>query len=75
MFDGQLQEFKDSADRKEYQLQLVEKRLKEYEYFLQEIAVYDDFVRSKLEELNINVEENVNPDMKISNVVFQNKKL
>ena len=75
MFDGQLQEFKDSADRKEYQLQLVEKRLKEYEYFLQEIAVYDDFVRSKLEELKINVEENVNPDMKISNVVFQNKKL
>ena len=53
MLEGQMQDLKDQVERKEYQLQLAEKRVKEYEYLLQEIAVYDDYVKSKLEELNI----------------------
>jgi hypothetical protein len=38
--------------------------------------VYDDYVKSKLEELNIQDGSVATPsDLKISNVVFQNKKL
>ena len=53
---------------------MAEKRIKEYEYLLQEIAIYDDYVKSKLEEMNIHVKDN-DTEMKISNVVFHNKKL
>lgn len=56
-------------------MQYAEKRIKEYEFLLQEIAVYDDYVRSKLEELNICANENETQELKISNVVFENKKL
>ena len=71
-----MQDLKDQVERKEYQLQLAEKRVKEYEYLLQEIAVYDDYVKSKLEELNIqDGSVATTQDLKISNVVFQNKKL
>ena len=42
---------------------------------MQEIAVYDDYVKSKLDELNICTSENAKPELKISNVVFENKKL
>jgi hypothetical protein len=59
------------VERKEYSLQLVEKRVKEYEYLLQEIAVYDDYVKSKLEELNIqDANSQGQQELKISNVVF-----
>lgn len=51
--EGQMIEMKDTLERKEYQLQVAEKRIKEYEFLLNEIAVYDDYVKSKLEELNI----------------------
>ena len=51
--EGVLRELKDSCERKEYSLQVAEKRIKEYEFILQEIATYDDYVASKLEELNI----------------------
>ncbi len=66
---------RDSQERKEYQLQIAEKRIKEYEFLLQEIALYDDYVRSKLEELSIQSQSDNNQELKISNVVFQNKKL
>ncbi len=49
---------------------MVEKRVKEYEFLLQEIAVYDDYVKSKLEELNIQDQSSNNQELKISNVVF-----
>eukprot|EP00347_Sterkiella_histriomuscorum_P014655 403360054 len=75
MHEGQIQELKDTIERKEYSLQVVEKRVKEYEFLLQEIAVYDDYVKSKLEELNIQDQSSNNQELKISNVVFQNKKL
>ena len=52
--EGQINDLKESIERKEYSLQLTEKRLKEYEFLLQEIGMYDDYVKSKLEELNIN---------------------
>jgi hypothetical protein len=32
---------------------MAEKRIKEYEFLLQEIAVYDDYVKQKMEEMNI----------------------
>ena len=78
MQDGQIKDLKDCIERKEYSLQVSEKRIKEYEYLLQEIAVYDDYVKSKLEELNIiTPNDNIPAEggMKISNVVFENKKL
>jgi hypothetical protein len=55
---------------------MAEKRIKEYEFLLQEIALYDDYVKSKLEEMNIQCDADPHGDgVKISNVVFQNKKL
>lgn len=54
---------------------MAEKRIKEYEFLLQEIALYDDYVKSKLDEMNIHCDGDTNGEVKISNVVFQNKKL
>lgn len=62
---------KDSIERKEYSLQVAEKKMKEYEYLLQEIALYDDYVKGRLEDFNIEVPDSdeARGDIKISNVV------
>ena len=56
---------------------MAEKRVKEFEYLMQEIALYDDYVKSKLEDLNIQEPEHNNnqPNLKITNVVHENKVL
>jgi hypothetical protein len=62
---------KDSIERKEYSLQVAEKKMKEYEYLLQEIALYDDYVKGRLEDFNIQVPDSdeTRGEIKISNVV------
>lgn len=72
---GTINELKDVIEKKEYALQNAEKKHQEYEYLLQEIALYDDYVKSKLEEINFFVNEGQPKEIKISNVVFENKKL
>ena len=41
----------EQLEKKEYARQLLEVRNKDLELFLSEIAVYDDYVRSRLEEM------------------------
>lgn len=58
-------------------MQSNEKKLKEYESLLIEISHYDDYIKSKLEELNIlfldKMKSTNSGDMRITNVVHENK--
>ena len=61
-------------ERKEYNLQNVEKRMHEYEFLLKEIAEYDSYVKMQLNELNVVIMDD-NQGIQITNVVHENKKL
>ena len=73
-FDEKLQELRDEVERKEYLLQSAEKRINEYESLLHEIAEYDDYVKQTMQQWGI-MKYNADTEQKISNVVFENKKL
>mmetsp|Transcript_7739 Transcript_7739/g.7179 ORF Transcript_7739/g.7179 Transcript_7739/m.7179 type:complete len:129 (+) Transcript_7739:389-775(+) len=65
---------KESMERKEYNLQNVERRMHEYEFLLKEIAEYDSYVKLQLTELNVVITEE-KEGIQITNVVHENKKL
>ena len=69
-----MQELKDEAERKEYLLQTAEKRIHEYEGLMHEIADYDDYVKQTMQQWGL-IKYNKDSSQKISNVVFENKKL
>ena len=62
---------KDKLERKEYFMQVKERKWIEVEQILEEYAHEDDELRDKLFELRVNVFSN----KKISNVVQENEKL
>ena len=67
IFKDEIEELKESLERKEYLLQVNEQRYSEFEKILMQAAEYDDTVRRRLEDLNV-----VPKDRKISNVVLEN---
>lgn len=50
---AQAEEQKEALERREYSLQHMEAKVKEYEQILIDISAYDVFVKSKLEDLGI----------------------
>ena len=78
IYEGKLQGMRESAERREYCLQNAESHINELEELLREIGKYDEFVRDKLEEMEIMEygPDNQNRGAKrITNVVNENRQL
>lgn len=75
IYEGNINEFRESAERKEFLIQNAEKRIYDLEQLLIEISNYDEFVRDKLEQLDIEKPKSGGRGEKISNVVYENKVL
>lgn len=53
---------------------MAEKRINEYESLLHEVSEYDDYVKKTMQDWGVN-QYGKESQLKISNVVFENKKL
>lgn len=77
LLESQISEYRESNEKRESILQLMERRVDQYEQLLKDIASYDDFVKCKLDELKL-FEEGLDSEIKttkISNIVQKNNKL
>ena len=70
IFKDEIDELKESLERKEYLLQLAEQRVAAYEKLLMNLGERDAEVQAKLNEQKI-----VLKDRKITNVVMENAQL
>lgn len=70
IYKDEIDELKESLERKEYLLQLAEQRVAAYEKLLMNLGARDAEVQSKLNEQKI-----VLKDRKITNVVMENAQL
>jgi hypothetical protein len=69
---------KENFEKSEYGRQIQEAKVSDLEHFILEVANYDDYVRSKLEELGINihvVQEISDSTQSLSNIILENRRL
>ena len=67
LYVDEIEELKESLERKEYLLQVNEQKQSEFERMLMQVADYDEGVKRRLQEINV-----VPRDRKITNVVLEN---
>lgn len=70
LYVDEIEELKESLERKEYLLQVNEQKQSEFERMLMQVADYDEGVKRRLQEINV-----VPRDRKITNVVLENSQL